>query len=291
MRIIAKLAFKETLYKRIFPITLLMTLAFLLFYGLGTHFAADKLAEDMENWRAPTPDKILQKNFFSTQFLGMGLYFASFITGLLAILGSVGSIAGEIESHQIDTWLARPLPRRSVVLGKFLGLGSLLVAYAGVQFLGIITINQALGGETLKVHLAPLQILGAFGLFVLQPLILVAVALFLSSRMATVNGGVILILLYGIGLVGGFLEQIGASMENRTMVNIGILSSLLFPLDSLFRRMAIALFDAPGDPLSFASQGLFGSVSMPSDAMLVYTVLYGVAALWLAVRTFEKRDL
>jgi len=45
---IAKLSFKEILYKKIFLIALLMTLAYLLLYGVATHFAAAAYLEDME---------------------------------------------------------------------------------------------------------------------------------------------------------------------------------------------------------------------------------------------------
>ncbi len=287
---VAKLSFKEILYKRIFLITVLMSLAFLVFYGIATYYAGGKIAEGLGS-RAADPDAILQRQFFSSQFLGIGLYMASIIASLLAILSSVGAIAGEIESHQMDTLLARPLHRRSVVLGKFIGLGGLLALYAACLFTGIICINRWLGGDVLQASVSFGQACKAGGFFVLQPLLLVSVALLFSSTMSTINGGVILIILYGIGFVGGFIEQIGGLLDNRPLVNIGIVSSLVFPLDSLFRHMTITLFDTADDPISFASQGIFGSVSAPSGLMLAYIVCYGIAALLLALRKFERRDI
>lgn len=96
---VAKLTCKEILYKRVFYITVLMSVAFLLFYGIATYFAAQEAAE--RTGRAiNSPDFVMVETFFATQILGIGLYFATFITALLAILSSVGSIASEIESHQ-----------------------------------------------------------------------------------------------------------------------------------------------------------------------------------------------
>ncbi|MFY0542620.1 ABC transporter permease subunit [Brevibacillus sp. H7] len=286
---IVKISYREMLSKRIFSITLLMSLAFLLLYAVAVYFAAGQMSDMLG--RRSTADLIMEQGFISTQLLGVGLYFGSFITALLAILSSVGSIAQEIDSHQIDTWLARPLPRRTYLVGKFIGLGSLLVVYAAAMFAGIILTNQLVGGEVLAVDVTAGQILKAAGLFVLQPVILVSVALFLSCTASTVTGGIVLIILYGIGFIGGFIEQLGALMEKAELVNIGIISSLVFPIDALFRKMTILLFDQPDNPLSLAAQGLFGSLSAPSDAMLVYTVLYGAVALWLAVRTFVARDV
>ncbi|MDF2682731.1 MAG: transporter permease [Brevibacillus sp.] len=284
---IMKITYREMISKRIFTITLLMSLAFLLLFGVATWYASKEMGDMLGN----RGDALLQQGFFSTQLLGMGLYFGSFITALLAILSSVGSIASEVESHQIDTWLARSLPRSKYLLGKFGGLASMLVLYAIMMFLGLLGINQFVGGGVLAVQVSIGQIVTALGFFVLMPIILVCVSLLLSSITTTVTGGIILIILYGISFIGGFIEQLGTIINQSSLINIGIISSLLFPTDSLFRKTTIALFDTADDPISFASQGFFGSTSAPSDAMLIYTFFYGAAALWLAVRMFRKRDV
>lgn len=286
---IMKITYREMISKRIFTITVLMSLAFLLLFGVATWFAAREFGERLGGFSQE--DLFMEQSFIATQLLGMGLYFGSFITALLAILSSVGSIASEVESHQIDTWLARSLPRHRYLLGKFLGLASMLVLYAVLMFLGLFGINQWIGGSVMGVDVSAQQILSALGFFTLMPVILVCVALLLSSMTTTVTGGIIMIILYGMSFIGGFVEQLGTIMEKDAMVNIGIVSSLLFPTDTLFRQTTIALFDTADDPLSFAMQGFFGSASTPSDAMLVYTVCYGLVALWLAIRTFAKRDV
>ncbi|TKI54279.1 ABC transporter permease [Brevibacillus antibioticus] len=285
---IIKITYREMISKRIFTITLIMSLAFLLLFGLATGYAVKEMKEMVGDTGVET---VLEKQVLSTQMLGMGLYFGSVITALLAILSSVGSIASEIESHQIDTWLARALPRYKYVLGKFFGLASMLGVYALLMFLGLLGINQWVGGGMLAVQVDVGQILKAAAFFVSMPIILVCVAMFLSSMTTTVTGGIILIILYGISFVGGFIEQIGAVFSNSSLTNIGIISSLLFPADSLFRQATLSLFDSADDPLSFASQGIFGTTSPPSTAMLIYTILYGIVALGLSIRVFQKRDV
>lgn len=285
---IMKITYREMLSKRIFTITIMMSLAFLLLFGVATWFAARELGNELGG---NASDVLLQKNFFATQLLGMGLYFGSFITALLAILSSVGSIASEVESHQIDTWLARALPRHKYVLGKFGGLASMLILYAMLMFLGILGINQWVGGGLLAADVSGQQILSSMGYFVLMPVILICVSLLLSSVTTTVTGGIVLIILYGISFIGGFVEQLGSIIGQDALVNIGIVSSLLFPTDSLFRQATVALFDTADDPLSFASQGLFGTMSPPSNVMLFYTFAYGAVMLGLAVRLFGKRDV
>ncbi|BAH45265.1 ABC transporter permease subunit [Brevibacillus brevis] len=285
---IIKITYREMISKRIFTITLIMSLAFLLLFGLATGYAVKEMKD---SFGGAGPEALLQKNFFSTQLLGMGLYFGSVITALLAILSSVGSIASEIESHQIDTWLARALPRYKYVLGKFFGLASMLGLYALLMFAGLLAINQWVGGGALAVQVSGAQILKAAAFFVSMPIILVCVAMLLSSITTTVTGGIILIILYGISFIGGFIEQLGVAFSNSSLTNIGIISSLVFPTDSLFRQTTLSLFDTADDPLSFASQGIFGTTSPPSTAMLIYTILYGIVALGLSIRVFQKRDV
>ncbi|MGB8956927.1 MAG: ABC transporter permease subunit [Tumebacillaceae bacterium] len=289
MRTIALLSFKEILYKRIFLITFLMTLAFLTFYGVANHFAADNIAQEMSNGGNTSMEK-MQLSFMSSQFLNVGLYFSSFITALLAILATVGSISLEIENHQIDTLLARPLRRSSVVLGKFLGLGVLMLAYATFLFAGILLVNHVFGG-LVAAEVSLVNALRGGMYFAMQPLVIIAAALWLSSRMSTINGGVVLIILYVTSFIGGFLEQIGAITENTALINIGILSSLLFPTDSLFRKMTGTLMVQDDSPLAFVAQGPFSNLSEPSNLMIAYAVLYALLALFFAARKFAKRDV
>lgn len=284
---IIKITYREMISKRIFTITLLMSIAFLLLFGVATWFAGEKMTDSLGD----ASDVHMMKVFFATQLLGMGLYFGSFITALLAILSSVGSISSDVDSHQIDTWLARAITRRTYLLGKFFGLASLLALYSLLMFLGLIGVNQWVGGGSMAVQLTAGQMISAMGYFVLLPVILVCVSLLLSSFTTTVTGGITLIILYGIGFIGGFVEQLGSLLEDASLINIGILSSLLFPTDSLFRLTTLSLFDPVDNPISFASQGVFGTSSPPSVAMLYYSILYGLGALLLALRIFKKRDV
>ncbi|ASS76983.1 ABC transporter permease [Tumebacillus algifaecis] len=287
---IAKLSFKETLYKRIFLIAVLMTLAFLAFFGIANHYASKDMTENFDFAGMEIGQALLQNTFFAVQVLSIGLFFANFITILLTILSTVGTVSGEIESHQIDTLLARPLKRRDLILGKFIGLGGLMMLYSVFIFGGVILMNQLFGG-VLAIHLSAGQIVKAGLMFALLPLLVTAIGLWLSTRLTTINGGIIMIVMYGIGFIGGFMEQFGVLMNNRSLENIGILSSIVFPLDSLFRRMSVYLFDVADNPLSFASQGIFASASTPSNLMLVYSALYGVLILFFAIRKFTKRDV
>jgi ABC-type transport system involved in multi-copper enzyme maturation permease subunit len=277
---IAKLTVTEMFHKRIFQIIFGMSFLFLFLYGLGTHYIGVETSD--------LPMDALARGFLATKYVEIGLYCATCILSLLAIFSSMGSIAREVETHQIDPLLSRDLARRDFVLGRFLGLSGILLGFAVFMFVGVTEVNQWFGHH-IKVDIPMLQFMKAFSLFVLQPIILVVVSLFFSARMSTFNTGIIMVMLYIISTIGGFIEQFGGIVvEGQAMVYMGIIISLIFPLDALFRKMTFYLFDSPDSPISFAT---IGSVSVPSNQMIVYACLYGVLALWLSVRSFSQRDV
>lgn len=287
---ISKLTFKEIISKRIFLITIIMTLVFLALYGTAIYFAGKEATQVGPNGVQGT-ETILVQQFISSQLLGVGLYFSSFITALLAILSSVSAISGEVSSHQIDTWLMRPISRAQFVLGKFAGLALIMIAYAVVLFFSIILLHQGIGKEWMELDIQPMQMIKAVSVFVIQPFVLIAFGLLLSTRMTTLNAGIVSIVLYGAAFIGGFIEQFGALIEKAALVNIGVITSLIFPIDSMYRKMTMILFDSIDNPLSLAQGGMFTSVSNPSNVMVWYAVVYGIVVVFLSIYSFKKRDV
>ena len=94
--------------------------------------------------------------------------------------------------------------------------------------------------------------------------------------------------LYGLAFIGGWIEQIGAIIQNPTAVKVGIIASLIIPSEFLWRRVA---FEMQTPLASALGMSPFGASSVPSPLMVGYTVLYLLGALWLTVRVFQKRDI
>lgn len=143
----------------------------------------------------------------------------------------------------------------------------------------------------MSLDFQPLQLIKAVSVFVIQPFVLVAFGVLLSTRMTTLNAGIISIILYGAAFIGGFIEQFGAVIEKASLVNIGIVMSLVFPIDSMYRKMTVFLFDTTDNPLSMAQGGMFTSISVPDNIMIAYAVLYGAVAVMFSIYSFNKRDV
>lgn len=274
---IARLTLREALNKRILVVALLLTAAFLGLYAVGTYFAGRELA-----LRAPRVIRMAA----ASNLLSAGLYLASFVMSFLAIFTAVGTISAEIDNGLLQVVVPRPVPRRAIVLGKFAGYAALIAVYAVLVFSAVLGIARAFLPAPVE---APLP---ALGLFVLQPIVLLALSLLGSALLSTLANGVAVVLLFGIGLIGGIIEQVGAVAQSETLTRIGIVSSLVMPADAIYRKMIHVLYGGAANSLSgMQAMGAVGAQLPPSAAMIVYATLYALAAVYFAVRAFEGRDL
>ncbi|WP_054937402.1 ABC transporter permease [Moorella stamsii] len=291
MWLMATFTFREAWRKKVVLVAGVLTLAFLVLYGTGLHF----IARDMVNTANPAATATSYFAMMQSILLFvMGLYLASFLVAGLAILAAVGSVAGEIENGTLYTLAVRPLSRSDLLLGKFLGQAAMLVIYAALFFLALAGLVYWQTGLVIP-GLVP-----ALGLFILEPLVLLAVTMLGTTRLTTLGNGVLAFALYAIAVVGGMMEQIGALMESTAAVYTGVVTSLILPADAIYRRLVAAVVDrmpvGNGQDVPYfinpqSMLGPFGSQSTPSDWMLVYTLVYIVILLSVAVCIFNRRDV
>ncbi|NTU71677.1 MAG: ABC transporter permease [Coriobacteriia bacterium] len=276
---VAGLTFREAYRRKVFLAALAMSGAFLLLFGLGLHFAGSQILP-----QAGAAEE-LARRAVATQLLNFGLMPASFIVGLTAVFASVGTVSGELDTGVAYGVLSRPVTRAEVVIGKFLGLGTMLAAY------DILLVASLSGLAAWQVGTPLRNLPGALLFFALEPLLLVALAILGSVRLPTLANGVLCTAAYGVAWVGGDIEQIGGYIKSVTMQNIGIVTSLLLPVDAMHRK-AMALL-VPQGLLGLDAAGAMGigTPELPSMWMTFYAVAYVIGAVWLAGRTFSRRDL
>ncbi|MDO7786671.1 ABC transporter permease [Desulforamulus aquiferis] len=286
MLTIARLTFQEVFKKKVFLITVLMSVAFVLLYGIALDFTAQEM-QKMNTMRGSI--QVIQQ-MVGNQLLGAGLYFSSFLLALLALLASVGSIASELENGMLHSIVSKPIRRREIILGKFIGYGIMLSVYALLLYLIILALNGYYNKGALTLLDTGNFIMGAF-VFMLQPILLLGVAMVFSTLFRTLTAGIISVILYGIGMIGGFVEQVGSAISNTSLINTGIVSSLIMPSDALFRRLIVIVTGSDSNPLATLNMGPFGVSVPPSNAMLLYTCLYIVCCVIFSIYYFNRKDL
>jgi Cu-processing system permease protein len=267
------LTFHEARRRRMALAALVIGIGFLGLYGLGFWL----INREILNEGVPL---VAQSQFHSFLTIA-GLYVVHFLTVMLAIFASADTLAGEIASNTIQAVVTKPIRRWQVLLGKWLGFALMLTLYLGGLGACIVLIGRLIAGYT------PPNPAQGVGLLILEALVLVALSLLGGTRLSTLTNGVTLFMLYAMAFIGAWVEQIGALLQSDSAIRVGIVTSLLLPVEALWRRAASMM----QPPLASVIPTPFAVSSVPSDAMIIYSVLYGAAALLLAMRVFGRRDL
>lgn len=273
--IFAQFTFKEAVRKKVLLGVIVLTLGFVALYTLACYIAFRELARD-------TFMPIEGKVALSNEILLAGLYVTNFISGLLAIFGAVGTISTEIEQGTLHALVPKPVNRWEIIFGKWLGFAVMLSLYV------IVTSAIVTGIVYFFGNYFPTQPFLALVVMVLEVLVLLTVTILGSVNFSTITNGVVVFMLYGIALVAGLVEQLGALLSNATMINIGVTVSLIIPSDALW-KLASSLIQPQ---IIFPRMvGPFTVLSPPSIWMLVYSLGYTLVVLFLAVRYFSRKDL
>lgn len=271
---LASLTIRETQRRRLLWIGALMSIGFLLIFGLGFHFMY------LDITRTVSGDEAL----FPVMFLTLaGLYATNLMVIMVAILISVTTISGEIESHTIESVLTKPLGRWQLIMGKMLGFALLILLF--VLFLpgGVLLIVYLRSGFTLD------NIALGLALIYLEGLIGLSVSIVGGTRLSTLANGAVAFMLFGIAFIGGWVEQIGAMFQNETAVDLGIVASLLLPTEIIWKKASTLFVPDVGSGFEFA--GPFLVISQPSNLMIIYSFIYIAALTGLAIFLFSRRDL
>jgi ABC-type transport system involved in multi-copper enzyme maturation permease subunit len=212
---------------------------------------------------------------------------------LIAALGTAflagPTLAGETESGIALAVLARPIRRSAFLLGKWLGL----VAF-GSGFVVVAGLAQCLVVYATVGYWPPEPAM-ALALLAAQTIVLLTLAVLLSTAISPMASGVVAVGLFGATWVAGVVGGIGASLGNDSVERIGTVSRMLLPTDGLWRG-AMHAFQDPTALLEFGggSEGQafpFLSAAPLTGTYLAWAALW-VAMVWgLAATSFVRRDL
>lgn len=217
-------------------------------------------------------------------------YMYNVVLAMGSVFVAAPAVAGELESGQALAILPRPISRGEILLGKWLGLGLLVALYALAT--GIIEF----AGVKLVVDYLPPHPVEALLYLTGESLILLTLALLLSTRLSPMTSGVIAVVVFGMAWLAGFAEQIGMAFNNLTMINVGVVMSMLLPTDGLWRGAVYSMEPvavlALGSSSRAASAGNPFFVSAPpTTPYLLWAVIWVVVILGIAVFSFQRRDV
>jgi ABC-type transport system involved in multi-copper enzyme maturation permease subunit len=275
------MTFVQAIRRKIVLTGLLLGLCFLVIFSIGFHMINTSSVVAVPLGGGEGVQNIINTEKSSGLFLA-GLYAVTFLGIAMAALLGADTLAGEINSGTIQVIVTKPIRRSDVVFGKWLGFAGLLGLYL-LLLMGGTTISILLQSGYVAPHL-----IAGLALIYLESLLIMSVAMAFSSRFSALATGGVVFGLYGLAFIGGWIEQIGAVLNSQTAVQVGILTSLIIPSESLWRRAAFEMQSPLSGLLGISP---FGATSVPSLLMVGYAVAYLLAVLALTVCAFRKRDL
>ena len=211
---------------------------------------------------------------------------------LIAIILGFSTISGEAESGALYIVLSYPVTRFEVLIGKLLGLGSVIVVAVLVGFgFGGILISVTAGGESWIGYL------GFMGLTILLGLIFLNMSICISAyckRRVTSIGGGLLVFFWGMIIGSVFLGVLYGNGYNMTAFQTGAIPDwfwiepLFSPPDlnqwTVMRAFGIQNIDMMGFKIDFPG-------FMSTELLLLVHFIWFIVPLILGYVFFKRRDI
>ena len=231
-----------------------------------------------------------QVRLISSQLLILIAFMFSFVLALMAVLLASFSLPTEVETGVVLAMLARPLRRSELILGKWLGMGLVVVAYAVISGgLEMAVVNFDTG--YMPPH--PVALLACISA---EGLILLSMALLLSTRLPGIAGGAITAISFFMAWIAGIVGGIGSAFQNQAIEDVGIVSHLLLPTDALWRAAVYSM--EPASVLAVARAAPPGASANPflathglDTSMLLWIGFWFIAIVGLSIWSFRTREV
>jgi ABC-type transport system involved in multi-copper enzyme maturation permease subunit len=229
-----------------------------------------------------------ETNLAVPEALILFMFMFSFVLALSASAIASPAISSEVESGVLMTIVTRPIRRTEVLIGKWLGLATLLAGYAGgVCALEFAVVRVASG------FVPPDPVLVTGYLFA-EGALLLTLALFLSTRVPVIAAGVIGVAVFGAGWLAGVVGTLGSAFNVAALRTVGQVGRFVLPTDGLWHA-AIYYLQPPSLITQHLAQGgrqdPFYAQGAPSSAYLLWVACWFIIVLSAAVASFGHREL
>ncbi len=277
---IAKLTIGEAARRRVLWVLVILAL---LSVGL-TAWGVSSLVETARNEGVGE----LEIKFVISQVLIFIAFMFGFVLVMTAAFFGSPAIATDLELGIAQAMLARPLPRASYLMGRWLGLAVVMVAYAIASGLLAIGAVGLVTGYLPPDPYLPVAYLAG------QALVLLSLTVLLSTRLPPIAGGAIAVVAYGLAWMAGVLGKIGAALGATGLVTLSDASRYLLPTDALWQGVVYGLepafvVQAIGD--EFARTSPFFADAPPPAVLVGWSVIWVVIVLSVAVLQLRRREL
>jgi ABC-type transport system involved in multi-copper enzyme maturation permease subunit len=201
----------------------------------------------------------------------VGLSAIAFFGVLIAIFVGINLVYREISTKTVYTMLSKPVRRWEFLVGKYVGLLSLLAVEVAIMtacFLGVLVWK----GSEFSVGLV-----WAIGLIYLELALVTAIAIFFSSFTSPYLAGMFTVALW---IVGHLLADLRAFGQHSDVTGLKPLVETLYWALPNLDRLDFKADASAGRPIELARAGMAA----------LYAVLYSTGLITAAMLLFQRRD-
>jgi Cu-processing system permease protein len=284
--VIAGYALQESLRRKVLPIVLVLTAAFLGLYGFGIYKAWESIDPFQQETIGPANVLIDQGILFSATLFGLSMFGTLFLATVLAIFFAHAVVRGDAERGLLQPLVVRPVGRTSVLAGRFLAAAVACSIYVAVVYAGALLITHGVTGWWPDRIAQPgVELAGAV-------IVIVALALLGSVFLSAIANGIAIFMIFGAGLVAGLLGQIGEALNSDSLNTIAKVSSWALPFEALYQDGLNAITaDTTGFTRAALSLGPFGGAQAAGNALAPFVLGYLALVALIAIAGFQRRDL
>lgn len=283
MIVIARLTVRELVRRRVVWVLAALSILSVVLVGWGLERLVTLARAD------GVPE--LEVRIGVSQVLILVAFMFSFVLAMTAAFIGAPAIGGDLESGVAQAILARPVRRAEVLLGRWIGCASVVVAYTMLSGLLAIAVAIVVSG------FGPPEPLLAVAFLAGQALVLLTLTLALGSVLPSIAAGAIAVVGYGLGWMAGVMAGVAAAFGVELLGRVAEASRWLLPSDGLWRGVVygleppLVILIAAGQAPRLASANPFYAEAPPPLAFVLWSVVWIGLVLGAAAWWFERRDL
>ena len=286
--IVAGYAMRESVRRRVFPVVLVLTVAFLGLYGFGVYKAyqsidpnsTESIGNDAENALVDT------QVLFSATLFGLSIFAVLFLGTVLAIFLTHAVVRGDAERGLLQPLVVRPVGRAALLAGRFGAAAVVCAIYVILVYtVALLVTHWVTGWWPDQIFFPALELAAAIA-------VIVAISLFGSIVLSAIANGIAIFMVFGAGLVAGLLGQIGEALNSDSLNTIANVASWALPFEALYQD---ALNRITADTAGFTkvalSLGPFGGAQPAGGWLYPYVVGYFAVLAAIGLWAFNRKDL
>ncbi len=226
-----------------------------------------------------------------SQVLILIAFMFSFILAMSAAFLGAPAIASDVESGTALAMLARPLRRAELLVGRWLGLSIIVIAYAALSGLLAIGVVAFTTGHT------PPHPLFAVAFLAFEAVVVLTLALALGTRLPSMAAGAITVVVFALAWFAGVLGGIASAFDATGLTAATEALRIVMPTDALWRGVVYGLEPPLIDMIVGGRFGNaldanpFYATTPPPMAVVLWSMAWIGIILGAGIWLFRRREL